>query len=333
MDYMACIEEHFWRATGLCLDGLRDFMAWIKQGSYYHGLVAQQGHLHKCPHLAGLPLPRQPQVTPSESCWESQMKAEAPATSSSKPSTGATVAPVTETPVMETPVAQTPVAETPATCSDTPAPMETGRAGDGQSWAEQVKAGIDEEFQQDRPAKHRRSQSRRREQRPTLPFPLQDSEGRLASVSQLYQHAGEQPATRHNVAARGIMHLHPEMLPCMATCLGNQVVCMIAEYHLTGSAQGPSSLSPLLPEVVTTLLPPIKDYVPSVAFEGTRDVRVLDHARTLRVAVWLHRLDMSTGGDGIASETLDASRHNQGPLLDLFLTPMMGNLTFQEVVN
>ena len=42
---------------------------------------------------------------------------------------------------------------------------------------------------------------------------------------------------------------------------------------------------------------------------------------------------MSAGGDGMASETLDASWHNQGPLLDLFLTPMTGNLTFQEVVN
>ena len=123
MDYMACIEEHFFRATGLCLNGLRGFMAWIKQGSYYHRLVAQQGHLHKCPHLGGLPLPRWPQVASSESCWESQMKAEAMATSSSKPSMGATVAPVTETPVAEapvaeTPVTQTPVVETPAACSD-----------------------------------------------------------------------------------------------------------------------------------------------------------------------------------------------------------------------
>ena len=48
MDYMACIEEHFRRATGLRLNGLRDFTAWIKQGSYYHGLVAQQGYLHRC---------------------------------------------------------------------------------------------------------------------------------------------------------------------------------------------------------------------------------------------------------------------------------------------
>ena len=108
---------------------------------------------------------------------------------------------------------------------------------------------------------------------------------------------------------------------------------MIAEYHLTGSARGLSSLSLVLPEVATTLLLPIKDYVPGVTFEGTRDVRVLDRARTLRVAVWLHRLDMSIRGDGMASETLEASQHCQGPLLDLFLTPMTINLTFKGVVN
>ena len=166
-----------------------------------------------------------------------------------------------------------------------------------------------------------------------LPFPLQDSKGRLASISQLYKHVGEQPATCHNVATRGIMHLHPEMLPHKAMCLGNQVICMIAEYHLTGSARGPSSLSLVLPEVATTLLPPIKDYVPGVTFEGTRDVRVVDRARTLRVAAWLHRLDMSARGDEMASETLEASWHSQDPLLDLFLTPMMSNFTFKEVVN
>ena len=71
IDYMACIEEHFWRAMGLCLHGLRGFTAWIKQGSYYHGVVAQQGRLQECPHLVGLLLPRQPQVTPSKSQRES----------------------------------------------------------------------------------------------------------------------------------------------------------------------------------------------------------------------------------------------------------------------
>ena len=35
----------------------------------------------------------------------------------------------------------------------------------------------------------------------------------------------------------------------------------------------------------------------------------------------------------MALEILEASRHCQGPLLDLFLTPMTCNLTFKEVVN
>ena len=235
MDYMVCIEEHFQRTTGLHLNELQDFTAWIKQGSYYHGLVAQQGYLHRCPHLAGVLLPRWPQVTPSESHRESQMKADTQTTSSSEPKARAMAAPVTEIPVAQTPVAEALVAETPAH-SDTPAPMETGGAGDGQSWAERIEAGVEEEFQQDRPAKHRLSQSRKHEQKRMLPFPLQDSEGRLTSISQLYEHAGEQPATHHNVAGRGIMHLHLEVLPGKATCLGNQVVCMIAEYHLTSSA-------------------------------------------------------------------------------------------------
>ena len=81
------------------------------------------------------------------------------------------------------------------------------------------------------------------------------------------------------------------------------------------------------------MLPALKHHVPGVAFEGTRDVRVVDRAKTLRVAVWLHWLDMATGGEALASETLEASRHCLGPLLESFLTPRTSNLTFQEVVD
>ena len=260
------------------------------------------------------------------------------AAGSSEPSTGATAAPVQETPaeeppVMEPPVMETAVAEAPATHSNTPAPMETGRVGDSQSWAEQVKAGIEAEFQQDRPTKCHWSQSRKREVRPTLPFPLQDSEGRLASILMLYEHAGEQPVPHNDVAGQVIMHLHLEMVPQEARRHRIQVICMILEYHLTSSAWGLSSLSLVLLEVAKPLLPPIKSYVFGIAFEGTQYVRVLDRARTLRVAAWLHRLDMSTGGDGIASETLEASQHSLGPLLESFLAPTTSNLTFQEVVD
>ena len=115
--------------------------------------------------------------------------------------------------------------------------------------------------------------------------------------------------------------------------LGNQVTCMIVEYHLTGSAQGLSSLHPIIPQEAAPLLPPLKNYIPGIAFEGTRDVRVVDRAMALRVAVWLHRLDMAVGGEGLASETLEALRHHLGPLLESFLTLRTSNLTFQEVVD
>ena len=179
------------------------------------------------------------------------MKSDAQAPSSSRPSAGTMAAPVAETPVLEVPVAVVPVAaapiaeapvgevqgaDAPVAPSSTPVPMETGGADDGQSWAEQVEVGEEESFQRRRPAKRARSQSKRREPKPRLPFPLQDSEGRLASISQLYEHAAAQPADPHNVAGRAIMHLHPNLLPQKATSIGNQVSCMIAEYHLTASA-------------------------------------------------------------------------------------------------
>ena len=271
------------------------------------------------------------------------MKSDAQTTSSSRPSVGATASPFAETPVVEAPVVETPVAEAPVdetlgaeapvAPSSTPAPMETGRAGNGQSWAEQMEAGEDEAFQGSRPMKHAQSQSRRRKPKLPLPFPFQDSEGRLASISQLYEHAAAQPATHHNVAGQAIMHLHPNMLPQKAMCLGNQVTCMILEYHLTGSARGPSSLRPIIPQEVAPLLPPLKNYVLGIAFEGTRDVRVMDHAMALRVAVWLHRLNMAVEGKGLASETLEVSQHHLGLLLESFLTPRTSNLTFQEVVD
>ena len=174
------------------------------------------------------------------------MKLDAQTTSSSRPSAGAMVAPITETPVAEVPVVETLVAEAPVdetlgaeapvAPSSTPAPMETGGVGDGQSWADQMEAGEDEVFQRSRPMKRAWSQSRRHEPKPLLPFPLQDSDGRLTSISQLYAHAAEQPVTDHNMAGSAIMHLHLEMQPQNARCLGNQVTCMIAEYHLTTSA-------------------------------------------------------------------------------------------------
>ena len=352
VDFMAYIQDLFYQATGLHLDGLGSFTQWIKKGSYYHGVVAHQGHLWECPHLAGAPLPRWPQLAPSESHWESQMRAETQVPSSRGPSAEAMAVPVAETAVVETPIAEAPIveapvaeapvvepaimeemlAEAPTATPSLPAPMETGGAGDGPSWAEQVEEVKDELFQWSRPAKHPHSLSRRCEPTSWLPFPLQDHAERFTSITQLYEHATTQPATSHNVAGWVIRHLHPKLLPHQATSLGNQVACMITEYHLTASARQLSLRPILLPEVAP-LLPAIKNYVPGVSFEGTWDVRVMDHAVALQVAIWLHRLDMAMGGEALASKSLEARQHYQGLLLESFLAPRMSGLTFKEVVD
>ena len=129
--------------------------------------------------------------------------------------------------------------------------------------------------------KHPRSQSRRQKNRPTFPFLLQDEEGRCTSAQEIYRHSGQQLPARHNVATMGITHLHLEVLPRDARSLGNQVLCMIMEYHLANHAQGSSSLSLVLPEAATELLPPVDKYIGGVGFHGTRYVRVIERAKTL----------------------------------------------------
>ena len=130
-------------------------------------------------------------MMPSKSRLVSQRKRDTPVTSSSAPA-------------IETSAPQ-------GATADVPAPMETGGAGDSRSWAEQTEDKDD--FKRCRPAKCPQSQSRRCENRPTYPFPLQDEEGRCASAKEIYRHSGQQPLARHNVATMGITHLHLEVLP------------------------------------------------------------------------------------------------------------------------
>ena len=94
MDFMAYVQDLFYQATSLHLDSLGSFTGWIKWGSYYHGLVAWQGCLQECLHLMGAPMPRWPQVAPSESCQESLIKLETQTPSSSRPSAGAMTTPI-----------------------------------------------------------------------------------------------------------------------------------------------------------------------------------------------------------------------------------------------
>ena len=310
---MPYMERHFHTLTGIRLKGLSQFTGWIKPGSYYHGVVARTDQLHLCLHLAGTKPPKGLQICPSQSHLVTHKDEETPTTS----------------PPMLGKEGSAPQGAR----SNPPAPMETGGAGDGQSWAEQAKASAEEEWRRGRPAKRRRSSSRKQEGRSTNPFPLQDSKGRHEVVQQLYRHAGECTPAHHDVAAQEMAHHHPDMELGMAKSLNNQVLCMITEYHLMCLSQGPSYISPVLPEAAKDLLPPIEGYMADGGFQGTRDLRVLEKAKTLRVAVWLHRLDMAAAGDGTASYSLDAAWHGRGPLLEFLLAPQASSLTFEEVIH
>ena len=69
---------------------------------------------------------------------------------------------------------------------------------------------------------------------------------------------------------------------------------MISEYHMACVTRGSPVTSPILPGVIKDKLPPLTGYALPEDRLGVTDVRVRDHqARTLWVAVWLHRLDMA----------------------------------------
>ena len=310
---MPYMERQFLALTGVKLKGLSQFTGWIKLGGYLHEVVARKGQLHLCLHLAGTAPPRGPQIHPSETQALMQKRVDTPTTSHPMPGREGST--------------------TQGARSDPPIPMETGGAGDGQSWAEQVEAGTEEEWRRDRPAKQHWSSPRRWEIWSPHPFPLQDSEGRHEAIQQLYRHAGEHAPARHDVAAQGMASHHPDLEVGTTKSLNNMVLCMISEYHLTCLSQGPSYVSPVLPEAAKNLLPSIEEYRAGGDFQGTWDVRVLERAKTLRVAICLHCLDMAAVGDRTASYSLDTARHGRGPLLEFLHTQWASNLMFEEVVH
>ena len=101
-----------------------------------------------------------------------------------------------------------------------------------------------------------------------------------------------------------------------------QVLCMISKYHVACVTRGLPVTSPILPGIIEDKLPPLAGYAPPEDRSGVTDVQVKDHqAKTLRVAVWLHRLDMALSGEPVVSGLLVWARHSLGHLLTYFLAP------------
>ena len=201
-----------------------------------------------------------------------------------------------------------------------------GGAGDGSSWFDQVtraEAG---------PGACKRKKTDTEQQAPGRPFPLVSEEARREAIGVIYQHVAGQEPSQKNIALRAISACYPDFTLAAVKGVVSQVLCMIAEYHLACATMGFTTKSPILPEAVEQYLPPLVDYA-RASGTGLTDVRVRDHkSRSLRVGVWLHRVDMSLSWEREASASLVQSRHDRGPLLSYLLAPRTGNLHFEEVV-
>ena len=133
--------------------------------------------------------------------------------------------------------------------------------------------------------------------------------------------AGKQPP-EHNIASRALRAYYTRVDPQTLSTWACQILCMIAEYHMACVTRGSMVTSPLLPRELAERLPPLADYAPPEDQTCATNVRIRDNwARTLRVAVVCHRLDMALCQEPGSSRTLVRSRHHCGDLLAYFLSP------------
>ena len=144
---------------------------------------------------------------------------------------------------------------------------------------------------------------------------------RREAIGQIYNHVAGKDPPPCDIASEAIW-----------AC---QVLCMISEYDMACMTRGSPVTSPILPGVIEDKLPPLTGYALPEDRLGMTDVRVWDHqARTLWVAVWLHRLDMALSKEPAASGSLVRARHSLGRLLAYFLAPGTAwGLQFEDLVD
>ena len=323
LGYLPYMEVQFERVTGYRLVGLGACTEWIRAGTYYHWVIAQQGQLGRCPRLAGILPPEGPMTPPPYPPVTAALPVMAVASTQAtvpNPPQGGGGRPQAES---------QPQKRDAAAAGVQGATRDTGGAGDSSSRSGRV-ASREPRTARSCSRKRRRSQSRRRDSHPTVPFPLQEHEGRLQAIRTLYEEAGEHRLASEMTALRGLRESHPEMGAEELQRLNNQVLLMIAEYHLTSASQGTHRILPVLPEGAAQLMPPLDSYLPG-SFDGCRDVRVTDRAQILREAAWLHRLDLSAtyGAEIAASPRVED--YDIGPLLEYFLMLKLSDITLEEV--
>ena len=354
LQFMPYMAKLFKEVTSQDLQGLSHFTGWIGQGRYYHWRVVQQGLIHLVPHLARQSMPRTPDTRPSGKPLPPKLaQTETPSTGASgkrpdrtqpapggsrqepapnqggQPSTSGqsrmTTAPrqggKSSTPRQSDEPASTSGSGTPAALGG-PSNLPPGRggAGDGTGtdWYEM----------------YMRETQGRISEPPGPPYPIGPAEARREAVGQIYDRVDGKEPPSHNITSRALQAYYTRVDPQTLDTWACQILCMITEYHMACMTRGSPVTSPIVPRGLEECLPPLAGYTPPEDQSGTTDVRVRDHrARTLRVAVLCHQLDMALSKEPASSGSLVRSRHHLGSPLAYFLGPGTAwELRFEDVV-
>ena len=280
-------------------------------GRYCHWRVVQQGLAHQVPHLAGQPAPRTPDARPSgKSLPPNLPQTETPSTGASgkqqdrsqpapswgrqepTPSQGGWPATSGQSGTTAAPK-QSGKASTPRQ------PASTGRskpsmASGGPSNHPPGRGGADNGAGTDWFQMYMRETQGGISEPPAPSYPVGMVEERREAVGHIYDRVARKEPPKHNIASRALRAYYTRVDPQTLSTWACQILCMIAEYHMACMTRGSVVTSLILPRELAERLPSLADYAPLEDQSGATNVRVRDHwARTLRVAVLCHRLDMT----------------------------------------
>ena len=165
------------------------------------------------------------------------------------------------------------------------------------------------------------------------PFPFSD-EARAIAVEKLFNDAKASLSAQSAWIRLTLCHNIPA-LQCSdqgIVQLTNLLLVCVNEFHLTRSIRG---CGPLLPPEIEGRLRDLREYLPhdDAGFPST-DVQEKDKGNLLRLACWLHHLDMAFTYNRRTTQSLRRKDHEEiGNLLHFLLAPRLGPLTSGDVID
>ena len=142
------------------------------------------------------------------------------------------------------------------------------------------------------------------------PYLIGTVQERREAIGQIYNSVDGKDPPSCNIVSEALQAYYSGVDPQTLKTWACQILCMISMACVT---RGSLVTSPILPRVIEDRLPPLTNYASPEDRSGVTDIQVWDHqARTLRVAVWLHRLDMALSEEPVASGSLVRAQHSLG---------------------